>query len=170
MQMITVSWSALAIFLCRSYKPSMNRRSRKFVVKMVLLLLRSSMSKFLHIQKGPGHSIVLSVMTQTFSSTGQTFWITTMLISLQYVNIWLRSLTIVITYFMKFFAVKIFSITVNSMADERTASTITWLNSALRNRQKSVTLINQVQIRQWYTMSPENVRRKFPLCSVYSYC
>ena len=63
-----------------------------------------------------------------------------------------------------------FSITVNSIADERTASTITWLNSALRNRQKSVTLINQVQIRQWYTMSPENVRRKFPLCSVYSYC
>jgi len=32
------------------------------------------------------------------------------------------------------------------MADERTASTITWLNSALCSSQKSATLINQVQI------------------------
>jgi hypothetical protein len=63
-----------------------------------------------------------------------------------------------ITRRLKFFAVKIFSITVNSMADERTASTITWLNSALRNRQKSTTLINQVQIRQWHLMNTEDVR------------
>ena len=34
-----------------------------------------------------------------------------------------------------------------------TALTIIWLNSARRNGQKSVTLINQVQIRQWYLMS-----------------
>ena len=82
-------------------------------------------------------------------------WITTTLISLQYVNVWLWRLTSVITHFIQFFAVKIFSITVNSIADERTASTITWLNSALR---------------QWYLMSPENVRRRFLLYSVYSYC
>jgi len=43
------------------------------------------------------------------------------------------------------------------MADERTASTITWLNSALRSSQKSATLINQVQIRQWALMNPDRV-------------
>ncbi|KAG1803319.1 hypothetical protein EV424DRAFT_1351541 [Suillus variegatus] len=37
----------------------------------------------------------------------------------------------------QYFAVKLFNITVNLMADERTASTITWLNSTLRTLQKS---------------------------------
>ena len=36
------------------------------------------------------------------------------------------------------------------MADERTASTINWLNSPLRNRQLAQTLIDMTQIRQWY--------------------
>ncbi|KAG2134814.1 hypothetical protein DEU56DRAFT_404574 [Suillus clintonianus] len=48
------------------------------------------------------------------------------------------------------------------MADERTASTMTWLNSALRNRQKSTTLINQVQIRQWHFMNAENNKSPRP--------
>ncbi|KAG6371133.1 hypothetical protein JVT61DRAFT_9896 [Boletus reticuloceps] len=38
------------------------------------------------------------------------------------------------------------------MADERTALTMTWLNSAIRSSQKCLTLINQVQIRQWALM------------------
>lgn len=63
---------------------------------------------------------------------------------------------------LQFFAVKIFDITVNSMADERTASTMNWLNSALRSSQKSSTIINQVQIRQWALMNPERVCTVFP--------
>ncbi|KIJ56071.1 hypothetical protein M422DRAFT_239273 [Sphaerobolus stellatus SS14] len=47
-------------------------------------------------------------------------------------------------------AIKIFSIFPNSMADERTASTMTWFNSAVRNRQDVSNLINMVQIRQYY--------------------
>ncbi|OJA10269.1 hypothetical protein AZE42_13567 [Rhizopogon vesiculosus] len=41
------------------------------------------------------------------------------------------------------------------MADERTASTVTWLNSALRSSQESSTMVGQVQIRQWALMGPE---------------
>ncbi|KAG2112346.1 uncharacterized protein F5147DRAFT_744584 [Suillus discolor] len=67
---------------------------------------------------------------------------------------------------LAFFGVKIFSITVNSMADECAASTITWLNSALCNRQKSTTLINQVQIRQWHLMTLENVCQISLSCSL----
>ncbi|KIM57247.1 hypothetical protein SCLCIDRAFT_1219592 [Scleroderma citrinum Foug A] len=47
---------------------------------------------------------------------------------------------------LAYFATKLFDISVNSMADERTASTMSWLNTALRNSQKSSTLINQIQI------------------------
>lgn len=36
------------------------------------------------------------------------------------------------------------------MADERTASTFTWLNSHLRSSQKAATLVRMTQIRQWY--------------------
>ncbi|KIM56279.1 hypothetical protein SCLCIDRAFT_29720 [Scleroderma citrinum Foug A] len=59
---------------------------------------------------------------------------------------------------LAFFATKLFDITVNSMADERTASTMSWLNSALRNAQKSATLINQVQVRQWALMNPDHYK------------
>jgi len=57
------------------------------------------------------------------------------------------------------FAVKIFDVTVNSMADERTASTMNWLNSALRSSLKSSTIVSQVQVRQWALMDPERTKR-----------
>ncbi|KAG1852383.1 hypothetical protein C8R48DRAFT_724684, partial [Suillus tomentosus] len=44
------------------------------------------------------------------------------------------------------------------MADERTASTMNWLNSALRSSLKSSTIVSQVQVRQWALMDPERVR------------
>ncbi|KAG1811642.1 hypothetical protein EV424DRAFT_1557871 [Suillus variegatus] len=59
----------------------------------------------------------------------------------------------------QYFAVKLFDITVNSMADERTASTITWLNSTLRTSQKSSTLVSQVQVRQWALMGPKRNKK-----------
>ena len=42
------------------------------------------------------------------------------------------------------------------MADERTQSTFTWLNSASRNRQHLHTMVSQAQIRQYYH-SPQPV-------------
>ncbi|KAG2061180.1 hypothetical protein BDR06DRAFT_840026, partial [Suillus hirtellus] len=54
-------------------------------------------------------------------------------------------------------AVKLFDITVNLMADEQMASTITWLNSTLCSLQKSSTLVSQVQVRQWALMDPKHV-------------
>ncbi|KAG2055811.1 hypothetical protein BDR06DRAFT_1006648 [Suillus hirtellus] len=57
---------------------------------------------------------------------------------------------------LMYFAVKLFDITVNSMADERMASTITWLNSMLCSSQKSSTLVSQVQVRQWALMDPKH--------------
>ncbi|KAG9316020.1 hypothetical protein JVU11DRAFT_3682 [Chiua virens] len=65
----------------------------------------------------------------------------------------------------QFLATKLFAITVNSMADERTASTMTWLNSALRSSQKSSTLINQVQVRQSILMEQELRDHRGLLCS-----
>ncbi|KAF8426126.1 hypothetical protein L210DRAFT_3566250, partial [Boletus edulis BED1] len=40
------------------------------------------------------------------------------------------------------------------MADERTVSTITWLNSAKRNRQEVSTVQDHIQIRQWHRFNP----------------
>ena len=47
-------------------------------------------------------------------------------------------------------AIKIFSILVNSMPDERTGSKITWFNSPLRANQDVSTLVNMIQVGQWY--------------------
>lgn len=47
-------------------------------------------------------------------------------------------------------AVKIFSALVNSMPDEQTGSTFTWLNSPTRGNQNAQTLIDMVRIGQWY--------------------
>jgi hypothetical protein len=47
-------------------------------------------------------------------------------------------------------AIKIFSVLVNSMPDERTGSKITWFNSPLRANQDVSTLVNMIQIGQWY--------------------
>ena len=51
---------------------------------------------------------------------------------------------------MQMLAIKLYSLAVNSMAEERTISTFTWLNSNLRNGQHAKTLVDMVQIRQWY--------------------
>jgi hypothetical protein len=50
------------------------------------------------------------------------------------------------------------------MADERTASVITWMNSALRSRMKASTIIRQVQIRQWYLMDPGVRKPMYSIC------
>ncbi|KAM6499765.1 hypothetical protein JOM56_005273 [Amanita muscaria] len=47
-------------------------------------------------------------------------------------------------------SVRIFSVLVNSMPDERTNSTITWLNSPVRGNQQSRSIINMIQVGQWY--------------------
>ncbi|ESK83835.1 hypothetical protein Moror_13518 [Moniliophthora roreri MCA 2997] len=47
-------------------------------------------------------------------------------------------------------AIKIFSICVNSMADERTASTFTWMNTDLCNRQTVDTMGSKAQIYKFY--------------------
>ena len=36
------------------------------------------------------------------------------------------------------------------MPDERTNSTITWLNSPIRGNQKAQTLVDMTQVGQWY--------------------
>jgi hypothetical protein len=46
-------------------------------------------------------------------------------------------------------AIKLFSITVNSMADERTNSTLTWFNSPLRGRQDVQTIRDMLQVGQY---------------------
>ncbi|KAF8581806.1 hypothetical protein K439DRAFT_1513241 [Ramaria rubella] len=51
---------------------------------------------------------------------------------------------------LSFLAIKLYSICPNSMADERTASTFTWLNSAVRNRQLVKNIVNMVHIWQCY--------------------
>ena len=47
-------------------------------------------------------------------------------------------------------AIKIYSTLVNSMPDDRTGSRITWLNSPLRGNQDVSTLVNMIQVGQWY--------------------
>ena len=47
-------------------------------------------------------------------------------------------------------AIKIFSILVNLMPDERTGSKITWFNSPLCANQDVLTLVNMIQVGQWY--------------------
>ncbi|KAH9829607.1 ribonuclease H-like domain-containing protein, partial [Rhodofomes roseus] len=47
-------------------------------------------------------------------------------------------------------AIKMYAVVPNSMADERTASTFTWLNSVSRNRQNLNSMVSQTQIRQYY--------------------
>ncbi|KAG0700235.1 ribonuclease H-like domain-containing protein, partial [Suillus ampliporus] len=51
---------------------------------------------------------------------------------------------------LQLLAIQIFSVLVNSMPDERTNSTITWFNSPLRGSQDARTLLDMIQIGQWY--------------------
>ncbi|KAG1729099.1 uncharacterized protein EDB91DRAFT_1160234 [Suillus paluster] len=60
-------------------------------------------------------------------------------------------------------AVKFFSVLINSMPDERTGSKLTWLNSAIRANQNAQTLVDMIQIGQWYGNKAEKSRpRKEP--------
>ncbi|KAG1859014.1 hypothetical protein DFJ58DRAFT_658524, partial [Suillus subalutaceus] len=52
-------------------------------------------------------------------------------------------------------AIKMFSAVPISMADERTMSTITWLNSPRRANQNLGTLQDHIKIRQWHRYKPE---------------
>ncbi|GAB1523767.1 hypothetical protein RhiTH_006917 [Rhizoctonia solani] len=56
------------------------------------------------------------------------------------------------------FALMLLAITANSMADERTVSTFTWLNSGLRNGQDVATIVRQTQIRQFYGWKEANAK------------
>jgi hypothetical protein len=51
---------------------------------------------------------------------------------------------------MQMLAIKIYLTLVNSMPDERTGSKITWFNSPLRANQGVQTLVNMIQVGQWY--------------------
>ncbi|OCB87760.1 hypothetical protein A7U60_g5083 [Sanghuangporus baumii] len=62
----------------------------------------------------------------------------------------------------------LFEVLPNSMCDERTASTFTWLNSPLRNKQDSSTLARMTTIREWYRFNPEN--RPDPFCPTVKFC
>ncbi|KAL5484890.1 hypothetical protein ACEPAI_7532 [Sanghuangporus weigelae] len=55
----------------------------------------------------------------------------------------------------------LFEVLPNSMVDERTASTIKWYNSRLRNRQQVPTLIRMTTIRQWYRKNEKDKTSSF---------
>ncbi|KAJ7780625.1 ribonuclease H-like domain-containing protein [Mycena maculata] len=54
--------------------------------------------------------------------------------------------------------VRIFGILVNSMPDERTNSTITWYNSALRGNQQQEGLLDMIMVGQWHTYHAPGAR------------
>ncbi|KAG1748346.1 ribonuclease H-like domain-containing protein [Suillus paluster] len=54
-------------------------------------------------------------------------------------------------------AIKLYSVVPVSMADERTVSTIMWLNSPTRSRQDISTLKEHIQIRQWHCWQADPV-------------
>jgi hypothetical protein len=73
---------------------------------------------------------------------------------LRYVYINYIALALANLVHAKRLGVAIFAIVPNSMVDEQTGSTFTWLNSHLRNRQQVKTLIRTVQIQKWYKYDP----------------
>ena len=53
------------------------------------------------------------------------------------------------------------------MIDERTQSTVTWLNSPYRSRQEVVTLQDHIKIRQWHRYNLDEVSLIGPiLCHI----
>ncbi|KAF9237836.1 hypothetical protein BU15DRAFT_75631 [Melanogaster broomeanus] len=58
-------------------------------------------------------------------------------------------------------ALKIFSAVPTSIVDERTMSTITWLNASRRSSQHVSTLQDHIKIRQWHRYKPENDKPPF---------
>ncbi|KAJ3931470.1 MAG: hypothetical protein NXY57DRAFT_1039174 [Lentinula lateritia] len=72
-----------------------------------------------------------------------------------------------------YLAVKIFSITINSMADERTNSMITWFNSPYQGHQTSQTVESMVMVGQWYRRHDEASKvvpapRKHPVVKFFN--
>ncbi|KAI0759610.1 hypothetical protein BC629DRAFT_1454856 [Irpex lacteus] len=57
-------------------------------------------------------------------------------------------------------SIRTFSILVNSMPDERTASKFTWLNSPLRGNQNTQTLIDMIQVGQYYARKVHDLIHK----------
>ena len=63
-----------------------------------------------------------------------------------------------VSVFWKAIAIKLYSSVPHSMADERTMSAITLLNTAQRNRQLVPTVIAMAQVRAYYMSTrPERV-------------
>jgi hypothetical protein len=58
-------------------------------------------------------------------------------------------------------AIKLYSVTVVSMADERTMSVVTWLNSARHSRQHISTVADHVKIRAWHRYNPEVLKSSY---------
>lgn len=63
--------------------------------------------------------------------------------------------TVLIIIAYQTLAVKLFSVTPNSMVEERTMSGFTWINSALRNALHIDTMTSAEQIRQYYRTTAE---------------
>ncbi|KAH7884294.1 hypothetical protein F5I97DRAFT_1929170 [Phlebopus sp. FC_14] len=63
-------------------------------------------------------------------------------------------------------AMKIFAILINSMLDECTGLTLTWLNSPLCASQNAQMLVNMIQIGQWYKaqIDSHGASQKAPYC------
>ncbi|KAG8698279.1 hypothetical protein FRC08_006022 [Ceratobasidium sp. 394] len=59
------------------------------------------------------------------------------------------------TKILGFIFTKLFSVIPNSMSDERTGSCMTFLFSKLRSRTDVNTMVEQIQVKQWYEMVDE---------------
>ncbi|KAG1876198.1 hypothetical protein F4604DRAFT_1759890 [Suillus subluteus] len=57
--------------------------------------------------------------------------------------------------------IKAFSVSPTSMPDERTMSTITWLNSPRQSRQEIGTLQDHIKIRQWHRFDSNKLKTPY---------
>ncbi|KAL5490634.1 hypothetical protein ACEPAI_5468 [Sanghuangporus weigelae] len=62
----------------------------------------------------------------------------------------------------------LFEVLPNSMSDERTASTFTWMNTPLRNKQDAATLVRMATVREWYRFDPN--KRPEPFRPTVKFC
>jgi len=63
-----------------------------------------------------------------------------------------ESSSFLLTSVLQHVAIKLYSIRVNSMADERTGSTFTWMTPAVRNRMSVEAMAARADIKQHYTL------------------
>lgn len=128
-------------------------RRLSFTTSFSSTSVKMHLSKHLHINWRPSDAInIPSLLAVNDTSTrlhgGTVLPVTIVLMSLQYVIH--NKPSHLQTYCFQTIVSKIFSVLPNSMADERTGSYLTWFNSALRANQKVDTLVNTVQVGQWY--------------------